>query len=114
MSTSARQARAQLLARQLELSDRQRRLHADRSRAQGPLPADFADQAVVRENDEVLDRIEESAHAEQQQVEHALAHLDAGHYGRCEQCGGEIDRRRLKARPEATRCVRCEAAERHH
>lgn len=37
-----------------------------------------------------------------------------GSYGRCADCGLEIDPRRLLAQPTATRCTRCQAeAERH-
>lgn len=41
-------------------------------------------------------------------VEAALARIADGTYGRCEECGGEIDRERLDAYPTATRCIECE------
>ena len=37
-------------------------------------------------------------------VEAALGRIAEGTYGRCEVCGGEIDRERLEAYPTATRC----------
>ncbi len=50
------------------------------------------------------------------QTRHTLAELLAaqhrlvtGRYGRCEQCGRPIPVERLRARPEATRCVTCSA-----
>ncbi|HEX7043199.1 MAG TPA: TraR/DksA C4-type zinc finger protein [Burkholderiales bacterium] len=41
-------------------------------------------------------------------VEAALARIAAGTYGKCEECGGDIDKARLEAYPTATRCVECE------
>ncbi|MDD9205905.1 TraR/DksA C4-type zinc finger protein [Georgenia sp. 10Sc9-8] len=40
-------------------------------------------------------------------VEHALARLAAGTYGRCARCGEQIAPARLSVRPTATTCVRC-------
>jgi DnaK suppressor protein len=40
-------------------------------------------------------------------VERALAKLDEGSYGRCDECGGPIGDERLDAVPWAVRCVRC-------
>ena len=44
---------------------------------------------------------------ELEQIAKARAALDAGTYGTCEACGGDIGAGRLEARPTATRCVRC-------
>jgi RNA polymerase-binding transcription factor len=38
-------------------------------------------------------------------VEHALARIDAGSFGRCEACGGAIEAERLDALPYATLCL---------
>lgn len=40
----------------------------------------------------------------------ALARLEAGEYGYCEDCGGRIPQERLAAIPEATRCIECQTA----
>lgn len=40
-----------------------------------------------------------------QQVQRALAKLDEGSYGVCDECGGPIGEGRLEARPWATRCL---------
>ena len=45
------------------------------------------------------------------QVERALARLDAGTYGRCENCGAAIPKARLQAFPRATLCVACKTRE---
>ena len=45
------------------------------------------------------------------QVERALGRLDAGTYGRCEECGNAIPKARLQAFPRATLCVTCKQRE---
>ena len=42
-----------------------------------------------------------------EQIEAALARIEAGSYGRCEKCGEEIPAVRLEAIPYATFCVHC-------
>ena len=41
------------------------------------------------------------------QIEAAIERIEDGSYGRCEQCGGKIRKRRLEAIPYAAFCVRC-------
>lgn len=41
------------------------------------------------------------------EVERALLRIEQGTYGACVQCGREIPRERMLARPSADRCVRC-------
>lgn len=53
-----------------------------------------------------LDHAEREARA----LECALARLDAGEYGMCEDCDEPIAPARLRLLPEASRCVRCQAA----
>ena len=61
---------------------------------------------VERERDLAL-----SAQARQavEEIDVALAKIDAGTYGVCEQCGENIPRERLKALPYASLCVRCKS-----
>jgi DnaK suppressor protein len=40
-------------------------------------------------------------------IDDALARIQAGEYGYCENCGTEIGLRRLEARPTATLCIDC-------
>lgn len=51
---------------------------------------------VTRDLDEIRD------------IDLALQRLAEGNYGTCMDCGGEIEPRRLEARPEATRCIECQ------
>jgi RNA polymerase-binding transcription factor len=41
-------------------------------------------------------------------IDEALLRLDAGEYGSCVECAGEISGRRLRALPFAVRCQACE------
>jgi len=45
------------------------------------------------------------------QTEHALARIDAGTYGRCENCGNPIGKLRRQANQRATLCVTCKQRE---
>ena len=42
-------------------------------------------------------------------VESAMVRLDAGTYGVCADCGGELEETRLEADPLVARCSACEA-----
>ncbi|HOM28561.1 MAG TPA: TraR/DksA family transcriptional regulator [Deltaproteobacteria bacterium] len=44
-----------------------------------------------------------------EQIESALARMDKGEYGFCEDCGENIPIGRLKAMPFATLCVKCKS-----
>jgi DnaK suppressor protein len=102
-----RQLRATLLARGAELRERMRRVDADLARTQAPLPADAPDAAIVVENDEILEAIRQTANAELAHIDHALERLDAGMFAICEDCGGEVEAKRLAVVPYATRCGAC-------
>jgi len=49
----------------------------------------------------------EQAEAHLDEIDAALARLDAGTYGVCAVCGGPIPAGRLEVRPTATTCVGC-------
>ena len=40
-------------------------------------------------------------------IDHALAKIDEGTFGVCEECDEAIHPKRLEARPETTLCIRC-------
>ena len=46
------------------------------------------------------------------EVEHALAKLDEGQFGKCEKCGNEIAPARLEAMPASRFCIDCAASAR--
>ncbi len=99
--------RSRLINRQSELRKREDRAKADLRHERDPLTADFADQAVQRNNDEVLAVISDSAASELIQISVALRRLDAGHYTTCAACGKEIAAERLATVPYTDHCVGC-------
>jgi RNA polymerase-binding transcription factor DksA len=101
--------KAQLTARRDELQDRLARLDVDARRATEPLVADFAEQAVQRENDEVVDRLREAISADLRLISQALTRLENGTYGVCIECGKRIESARQEVMPASPRCMSCEA-----
>ena len=85
-----------MLARELETGD----VSFDEEAGEGGAAT------VDRERDLVL-----SAQARQaiEQIDAAVARINAGTYGLCTQCGQKIPRMRLKAIPYADLCVDCKA-----
>ena len=94
--------------RRTELARRLGRINQDVRHAKKPLEADFAEQAVERENDEVLDALGNSLLAELALIEAAVSRIERGEYGICERCGQAIPGARLEALPNASRCVACQ------
>jgi DnaK suppressor protein len=66
---------------------------------------DHSDAAMQEEMDFALIQMKAETLA---RVDEALARLDAGNYGRCVECDGEISEKRLRALPFAGRCTACE------
>ncbi|WP_165965997.1 TraR/DksA C4-type zinc finger protein [Actinomadura sp. 7K534] len=59
-----------------------------------------------------LDRVEAALHSLERHrdgVVAALERIGAGTYGRCLACGKPVPEGRLEARPDAARCVTCQA-----
>jgi len=96
--------RRKLTERYSEIKGRLERIACDVNQ---PLDADFEEQAVERENDEVLVALDSSIRAEMDQIEKTLARLDKGEYGICEVCGDPIHPKRMEALPYANRCIAC-------
>jgi DnaK suppressor protein len=65
------------------------------------------DNAQLWEVSDVRDDLDSQGAAELDQVNQALARLDAGEYGECTSCGEPIADARLKALPYATLCIQC-------
>jgi DnaK suppressor protein len=67
----------------------------------------FADSAqATTERGEAL-ALAEQLRSHRAEVLDALARMDAGTYGKCENCGQEIPIERLEALPSARLCVTC-------
>lgn len=107
------EVRRRLLVRRAELAQRAARTTADLRHEGDPLSADFAEQAVQRENEDVLRGIGGSAREELQRVNRALERLDRGVYFVCARCGEPIGSGRLLAVPTAELCASCATVPEH-
>jgi DnaK suppressor protein len=70
---------------------------------------EFEEGAQTEHEAFTLARLGENQRRELQQIDAALARIDAGEYGICSDCGQEIDPRRLAALPYALLCTECAA-----
>lgn len=70
----------------------------------------FADSAQATAERSELMAVGEQQESFHKEVVAALARIDDGSYGRCENCGGQIPDERLEAVPTATLCVACKQA----
>ena len=94
----------QLTQLQDELTKRLHNLSADKSKSHS---IDSSEQAVERENDEVIDQLETDTREELMQVQHAIQRIENGNYGICTKCGDDISAARLLAIPYSTLCINC-------
>ncbi|HVH28950.1 MAG TPA: TraR/DksA C4-type zinc finger protein [Vicinamibacterales bacterium] len=72
-----------------------------------PHQRDAPEQAVERENDEVLDELDEMTLGEVRRIRAALGRIADGTYGACSTCGRAIGKERLAAMPSAHTCLIC-------
>ncbi len=68
---------------------------------------DSSERAVQLQNQEVVDALGNDARADLEHIKAALARMDAGQYGSCDECGNGIQRARLRAYPLASKCIEC-------
>ncbi|MCZ6719867.1 MAG: TraR/DksA C4-type zinc finger protein [Gammaproteobacteria bacterium] len=99
--------RARLANRRAELKQRLNEIKEDVRHTEKPLEQDFAEQAVERENEEVLDALGEAARMEIAAIQKAFVHIDRDEYGICAICGRTIPKERLEVLPYSDRCVTC-------
>lgn len=72
---------------------------------------DYIDYAVNSYAREFLLSLTEMDRKQLLQIEEALRRIDRGEFGRCQQCGQEIPRKRLEIQPWARHCVSCQELE---
>ena len=72
-------------------------------------PQDSADAGAILSETDRTEAILHSARGQRDGVLAALARIEDSTYGRCIDCGGDIPEGRLEARPDAARCVNCQA-----
>jgi RNA polymerase-binding protein DksA len=84
----------------------QRLSKVEQNLRQTPDP-DSEERAASRENDEVLEHLDESDREEIRQLQEAITRIDTETYGLCTLCGKSIAPARLAALPYASTCITC-------
>lgn len=89
------------------LSALTQRVSRIQSHLRDPGSKDSQERATETENEEVLERLDETERGEIEAIRAALRRIDEGTYGACSSCGDEIAPRRLEALPYTSVCVSC-------
>jgi len=89
-------------------------LRAELTVARGKLERVTSEYEQLRNDPDTIQEDRDAAHqfvaeaaADVDAAERALARLESGVYGRCEQCGGPIGTERLEALPDTATCRSC-------
>jgi RNA polymerase-binding transcription factor DksA len=94
----------QLEKRLAELNARLNRIERDLDQ---PVSAQFGEQAIEREEDEVLEDLGQAGKQEMRMIEAALGRIAKGTYGTCVKCGDDISDERLNVLPHTPLCRNC-------
>lgn len=70
---------------------------------------DPTDRASLESNRNFTLRIRDRERKLIVKIKEALTRIDDGSYGKCEECGENISRERLEARPVTTLCIDCKS-----
>ncbi|GIH08408.1 hypothetical protein Rhe02_64750 [Rhizocola hellebori] len=99
-----------LRQRLAEISREHRQIVAEAQliRADATSVTDFAEDGAMASESEQDDLVASRLMRQADQLTEALARLEAGTYGVCQECGEQIAAPRLKAMPHATCCVGCQ------
>ncbi|MGK0272097.1 MAG: DnaK suppressor protein [Cocleimonas sp.] len=99
-----------LVLMQLEddLSKRLKKLSIDLSKSHS---RDSSEQAIERENDEVINSLESETQDELQQVRTAINRIKQGSYLTCEKCNEVISTERLRVIPYTSFCLKCASSQ---
>ena len=96
--------RSELLRKKDELTTRLERITANLRRG---YEADSKERAKQLEDSEVVDALGNEARLELGKISAALARMESGDFGYCNECGSSIDENRVKAYPYALECIDC-------
>jgi len=70
---------------------------------------DFYDDADIEKNRQMTHLLGEREREKLNAVNEALEKIEDGTYGNCEECGEDINKKRLKIIPFARYCVKCQS-----
>jgi len=100
------------------LQERRREILDEAGRAVGAMNhgseeafADPTDRAALESDRNFLLRMRDRERKLLSKIEEAVARIEDGTYGRCENCDGDIGIERLRARPVTTFCISCKSAQ---
>lgn len=96
-----------LLLRRRQILERLGRVESHLRHWDKPLDDDFAEQAIERANDQVLEALDDNMRREILQIDHAINLMEQGKYGICEFCQNPIAEKRLAALPYSNLCINC-------
>lgn len=107
LMTNTDNVRDELVEKRADLLARLNKITSDVRHEDQAVESDFAELAVQRENDQVIDALGEAARQELTQINRALASIESGEYGLCTECGRQIRVERLEVLPYSTKCLHC-------
>lgn len=96
-----------LLDRKELLEARLTAINDDVSHKNEPLSSDWSEQAVERENEEVLEALGNASLEEVSHINRALRRIDEGVYFDCQNCGDKINPERLRLISFTDLCTDC-------
>ena len=96
--------RKQLVKKLDTLEDRAQRIE---SRLSSPGNPDWEENAVLHEDDEVLNALSEKADDDIHDIRLAIKRIDDGSYGLCVHCHKSIPAKRLEVLPFTATCTTC-------
>lgn len=99
--------RRKLLKSRDEILSIASKVHKQIGLREAPRDPDSAERAVELENIDVLFEIDRETRLQLRMINRAIERIDAGKYGICSECGGEIGSQRLHAIPYIDTCISC-------
>ena len=97
----------QLRALRADYVERREAIHIDSHHTEEAVEKDFAEQVTQRENDDVLDALDDEARQLVMRIDNALLRIKKDEYGLCLSCSKSIPTKRLQAVPYAEYCIDC-------
>lgn len=102
--------RERLLAQQQQIEQRILRTVADLQDMESERDIERTDHIQEEAANDAMVALDERSRRLVEEIRAALARIDDGTYGDCEECGEPINPARLEALPTARRCVDCQEA----
>ncbi len=101
------QIRKILIDKREKIAGRLNKIDQDILHTNGAPSPDSSEQAVERENDDVLESLGGLARSELEKINAALKRIERKEYGICTECEKPISAERLKAIPFTEHCIDC-------